>query len=40
MNAPILLSGGRVVDPSQGLDGPADVLIHLQLLYQLFLMLL
>jgi dihydroorotase len=28
MNRPMLLTGGRVVDPSQGLDGPADVLIR------------
>jgi dihydroorotase len=28
MSRPMLLRGGRVVDPSQGLDGPADVLIE------------
>ena len=28
MNRPLLLRGGRVVDPSQDLDGPADVLIR------------
>jgi dihydroorotase len=28
MNRPLLLRGGRVVDPSQDLDGPADVLVR------------
>jgi len=28
MNRPLLLRGGRVVDPSQDLDGPANVLIR------------
>lgn len=27
MNRPLVLKGGRVVDPSQNLDGPADVLV-------------
>jgi dihydroorotase len=27
MSQPLLLRGGRVVDPSQGLDGPSDVLV-------------
>ncbi len=26
--APLLIRGGRVVDPSQGIDGPADVLLE------------
>jgi dihydroorotase len=26
--APLLIQGGRVVDPSQGIDGPADVLLE------------
>ena len=28
MNRPLLLRGGRVVDPSQEIDGPADVLVR------------
>jgi dihydroorotase len=28
MNRPMLLRGGRVVDPSQEIDGPADVLVR------------
>ena len=28
MSRPIVLRGGHVVDPSQGLDGPADVLVR------------
>jgi dihydroorotase len=28
MNRPLLLRGGRVIDPSQDLDGPADVLVR------------
>ena len=28
MNRPLLLRGGRVLDPSQDLDGPADVLVR------------